>query len=84
MDHDEERVVGKSAEQVGRTDDDPPGTAFYQPGHDALKKNETKDGEERIVILSDEFPHLGMLLQNLFGTETMGLLFVGIHEICSL
>jgi hypothetical protein len=25
-----------------------------------------------------------VLLQNLFGTETMGLLFVGIHEICSL
>ena len=47
-------------------------------------QDEAQDGEERIVILSNEFSHLGVLLQDLFGTETMGLLFVGIHEICSL
>lgn len=62
MDHDEEGVIGKSAEQIGCTDDDPPGTAFYQPGHGDLEQDEAKDGKERIVILSDEFSHFGMLL----------------------
>ena len=84
VDHDEKRVVSKSAEQVGGADDDPPGTAFYQPGHDDLEQDEAEDGKERIVILSDEFSHFGVLLQDLFGTEAMGLLFVGIHEISTL
>ena len=84
MDHDEKGVVGKSAEQVSCADDDPPGTSFYEPGHGDLEQDEAQDGEERPIIFSDEFSHLGVLLQDLFGTETMGLLFVGIHEICSL
>jgi hypothetical protein len=84
VDHDEKGVVGKSAEQVGGADYDPPGAAFYQPGHDDLEQDEAEDGKERIVILSDEFSHFGVLLQDLFGTEAMGLLFVGIHEISTL
>jgi len=62
MDHDEEGVVCKSAEQVGCADDDPPGAAFYEPGHNALEKNEAEDSEKRIAILPDELPHFGMLL----------------------
>jgi hypothetical protein len=49
-----------------------------------LEKDEAQDREERIAILPDELSHLGMLLQDFFGTEAMGLLFIGIHEVCSL
>jgi hypothetical protein len=82
--HDEEGVVCEGAQEVGGADDDPPRLIPDQPGKNNLEEHESENGEERIAVLSDQFPHFGVLLQYLFGTEPVGLLFSGINEICSL
>lgn len=83
VDHNEKRMVGKSAEQIRRADNEPPRASSKQPGHGTLEKNEAEDSEDRILVLSDEPSHFGVLLQDLFGTETVRLLFIGIDEVGS-
>ena len=84
MDHDKEGMIGKSTQQVGCADNEPPGAIFYDPGEGHLEKHESKDGKERILVLSDKLSYFRVLLQNLFGPEPVGLLLNGINKISSL
>lgn len=84
MDHDEEGMIGKRSQQVGCTDDDPPGAIFHDPGQGYLEQYKAKDSEERVLVLSDKLSHFRVLLQNLFRTKPVGLLFSGINKIGSL
>jgi len=84
VDHDEEGMIGKCAQQIGCAEDDPPGGISYQPSEDDLEQYEAEDGKERVFVLPDKLSDLRMLLQYLFGTEPVGLLLSGIHKICSL
>jgi hypothetical protein len=83
MDHDEQGVVGKGAEEIGSADDHPPGAIFKQPCQDALKENEAEYGKDGILVLSDELSYFGVVLQDLFGAEAMWFLLVGVHKISS-
>lgn len=84
MDHHKKRVIGKSAEQIGRTYYDPPGTVPYQPRQNDLEQDETQYGKEGVFVLPDEFSHFRMLLQDLPGTKPVRLLFFGVNKISSL
>jgi hypothetical protein len=83
MDHDEEGVVGKCAQEISCAEDQPPGAVAKQEGQADLKQYETEDGEDRVFVLSDELSHFGVLLQDLFSTEAMRLLLLGINKIDS-
>jgi hypothetical protein len=84
VDHHEERVVGKGAEEVGSAHDQPPGLVFQQPTHGDLEQDQPQDGEYGVSVLSDQFSHFRMLLQDLFCTESVRFLLDGINKIGSL
>ena len=60
--HHEEGVVSKSTEEIGTAYDQPPGRIFQYPAHADLEQYQTKDGEDGIFVLSDQFSHFRMLL----------------------
>jgi len=84
MDHDEKRMIGKGAQQVGCADNDPPGVIFHEPGQYYLEQYQAKDCKECILVLSDKLSHFRVLLQDLFRTKPVGLLISGINKIGSL